>query len=288
MKLAAAVGLLLVTSVATSGLAQATRRGNGQRAPRPGLIQGTELVIVATDEGLEAPDQIDAGLVNMRLFNRSASLYRLVLVKVDRLERLSTIADFLRSNPWNVTWLTPLGGPEASVPGSLSTAIAMVEPGRYVLVGLRDSPGFPRLNIDERFLREISVIKPLTPGPTALPLTEISVSLSEWGIRLNGPLHAGRRALRVHNVGRFEHSVWLVRLLPGHTLQEAVRYAETRRGPAPFEAVGGTAKISEGRSINVTVDLLPGEYALICSLYNPLSRRTHSSHGMAIQITVTN
>jgi hypothetical protein len=208
-------------------------------------------------------------------------------VKIDRIERLGTIAEYLRSDHWNVPWMTPLGGPEATS-GGLSSTIAMVEPGRYILVGLRDSPTLPRLNVDEGWIRELSVIKPLVNGPRVLPPTELAVNLTEWGLRLTGPLHAGRRTLRVTNGGKFEHNFWVLRLLPGHTLQEAMRFADSRRGTPPFEAMGGTSTLGAGRSVNVTLDLLPGEYALICTMFNPLSRKSHADHGMVIQVTVTN
>ena len=49
-----------------------------------------------------------------------------------------------------------------------------------------------------------------------------------------------RRTIRVDNTGQFEHHVWIVRLLPGKTLAEAVKWAEKPVGAPPFEGVGGT------------------------------------------------
>ena len=138
-------------------------------------------------------------------------------------------------------------------------------------------------------IRELSVVKP--PGNQALaqlPSTEISLKLSEWNFTLDGPLFAGRRTIHVENIGKFEHHVAIVRLLAGKSIEQAVSWAENPRGAAPYEPVGGTTGLAPGRSVNISVDLLPGDYALLCTLFNPLSKKTHSSHGMIKPFRVVN
>ncbi|MGQ0647660.1 MAG: hypothetical protein ACT4P7_08805 [Gemmatimonadaceae bacterium] len=259
------------------------------RAPRIGQIPGNEFVVIATDHSFEAPEHVDAGLVNVRLFNRGKELHHLVVIKVDRLDRVSQISEYLRDNDRNVPWMTPLGGPESVGPGGVSSAIMALEPGRYVLVCMVVSPTTRRQHFMDGMIRELSVVKP--PGttvPARLPETEISLKLFEWDFTLGGPLFAGRRTIRVENVGKFEHHVWFVRLLPGTSFEQAVSWAESSMGPTPFEPVGGTTWLEPGRSVNVTVDLIPGDYALICTLANPLSRKPHSAHGMARSLRVVN
>jgi hypothetical protein len=256
--------------------------------PRQGIIQGSEFVIVATDSGLEAPDQVDAGLVNLRLFNRTRGLHHIVLFKVERLDRISAITDLLRSNDWNVPWIKPLGGPERVGPGSVSSAILIVDPGRYVVADLGDGTAAGRQNLSEASVRELSIVRPLGPDRLAtLPPTELTITLTEWSVALNGPLRAGRRTVRIENAGQLEHHLWIVRMMPGHTMQDVLRWTERGNSTMPFEPVGGTTVMDSHRSVNVTLDLLPGEYTLICALFNPLSRRTHAQHGMVKQVTVT-
>jgi hypothetical protein len=275
---------MFVVLTATVALGQPTRRP----VPRRGLIQGNELVVIVTDSGLEAPDQVDAGLVNVRMFNRARGLHNIVVLKVERLDRLGTIAELLRANDWNVPWIKPLGGPERVGPGGMSSAIAILEPGRYVLADVGDAGANGRQGLSETSVRELSVLKPLGPErQVAMPATELTIRLNEWAVSLNGPLRAGRRTVGIENAGRLEHNLWIVRLLPGHTMQEALRWTERANGAMPFEPIGGTTVMARYRSVNVTLDLLPGEYALICGLYNPLSRKTHAQHGMVNQITVT-
>jgi hypothetical protein len=278
------VGILaLLLAVASSVPAEAQRAAT----PRADGLQGNDLVIVATDHAFEAPEQVDAGLVNIRLFNRGKEMHHVLLIRVDRLDRIPLIADYLRKNDWSVPWMHPVGGPESVGPGGVATASLVLEPGRYVLACVVASPATHRLHFMDGMIRELSVVKGPTSSPRAeLPKADVTLQLFEWNFNLSGQLFAGRRTIRVDNIGKFEHHVWIVRLNEGKTTADATRWAEDPKGPPPFEPVGGTTGLGPGRSINVTVDLLPGDYALLCTLFNPLSRKTHSAHGMIKPIRV--
>lgn len=254
-------------------------------APTP--APGAELVIVATDKALEVPEQVDAGLVNVRLFNRSSGPQHISILKVDRLDRVASISEYLRSGDWNVPWINRMGGPESAPPGGVSSVAMVLEPGRYVVAHLPigSRPGGPLLLRD---VEELSVTeRPGAPTKATLPPAVAIIKMSEWSFTLDGPLHAGRRVIRVDNTGLFEHELQIVRLLPGRGIDQAVKWAENPSGLPPFEAAGGTTNLARGRSVNVTVDLLPGDYALLCTTYNPLSKQLHSQHGMIKQIRVT-
>lgn len=253
----------------------------------PAATQGAELVIVATDKSLEVPEQVDAGLVNVRLFNRSSGPQHISILKVDRLDRVASISEYLRSGDWNVPWINRMGGPELAPPGGVTSVAMVLEPGRYVVAQLPigSRPGGPLILRD---VEELSVAD--RPGATTsatLPPAVATIKMAEWSFTLDGPLHAGRRVVRVENTGQFEHQMQIVRLLPGRGIDQAVKWAENPSGPPPFESVGGTTNLARGRSVNVTVDLLPGDYALLCTTYNPLSKQLHSQHGMIKQIRVT-
>ena len=274
-----------LTAQATKAAPTPTQRR--EAVQRAGGIPGTELLIVASDKGFEAPAQVDAGLVNIRLFNRSASQQHFSILKVDRLDRLAQISDYLRGGDWNVPWINRMGGPESTPAGGVSSVSMVLEPGRYVIAQLpiNPAPGGP-LILGE--VEELSVTR--HPGATvtaALPATESVLKMYEWNYQLEGPLNAGRRTIRVDNTGQFEHQVWIVRILPGKGLADAVKWAEKPSGPPPFEGVGGTTNLARGRSVNVTVDLLPGDYALLCVTLNPLSKQLHSQHGMIKALRVT-
>jgi hypothetical protein len=278
--------LVFLTQFPVTSAGQSQRQP-AQRAPRTGGIPGNELVIVATDFQFQAPEQVDAGLVNIRLFNRGKEMHHVLVIKVDRIDRVNQIAQELRDNNWSAPWMHPLGGPESVGPGGVASASMILEPGRYILACIVASPATHRQHFMDGMIRELAVLKPATSVATSLPAAEATVKLFEWNFSLSGPVQAGRRTIRIENIGKFEHHVWFVRLFPGRTVQQAVRWAENPLGPVPFEPVGGTTGLGPGRSVNVTLDLSPGEYALLCTLFNPLSKKSHSAHGMFLPLTVT-
>ena len=256
---------------------------------RQASAAGSELVVVATDYQFDAPDQVDAGLVNIRLFNRGKDLHHVLVIKVDRLDRIAQISDMLRANDWSVPWMHAMGGPEAVSAGGVSSASLVLEPGRYVLACVVASPASHRGHFMDGMIRELSVVKPAAgSGVAQLPTADIKLKLYEWNFTLDGPLNAGRRTIQVENGGEFEHQVWMVRLLAGKSAEQAVRWTQERKGPPPFEPVGGTTGIAPKRAVNITMDLLPGDYALLCGLFNPLSKRAHAAHGMIKPLRVVN
>ncbi|MDP1857849.1 MAG: hypothetical protein Q8K82_04215 [Gemmatimonadaceae bacterium] len=277
-------------STSAIGALPASAQQTAARRPataRPGGIAGSEYVIVVTDQGFDAPEQVDAGLVNVRLFNRSRGSQRVVVLKIDRLDRLSSISDYLKSGDWNVPWINRMGGPESPPSGGVSSVSMVLDAGRYVVAQLPISPGTPGGALILGDVQELSVTRRSGSAVAmALPRTEATVNMFEWGYTVDGPLSAGRRTLRIDNKGQFEHMVAFVRLFRGRTLEQAVKWAERPSGPAPYESVGGTTEIGRGHSVNVTVDLMPGDYALLCTSFNPLSKKLHSEHGMVKQVRV--
>jgi hypothetical protein len=257
-------------------------------APRAAGLQGAEFVIVVTDRQFDAASEVDAGLVNVRLFNRSSGPQHFTILKVDRLDRVSSISEYLRSGDWNVPWINRMGGPESTPPGGVSSVSMVLEPGRYVIAQLPVNP-MPGSAAILGELEELAVSRrPGAPAPVmTLPAADNVLTMYEWNFTFDGPLTAGRRTVRVENKGQFEHQVSIVRLLPGRGFDQAVRWSENPSGPPPFEGVGGTTNVARNQSVNVTVDLMPGDYALLCTTWNPLSRRLHSQHGMVKPFRVT-
>lgn len=256
---------------------------------RPGPIPGAEMVITVTDDGCDAPDQVDAGVVNVRLFNRSMTLRHVEFIRRDRLTPLSEVRQLLATNDRNVPWLRALGGPAPASPGGISSATLVLERGNYVLSCVFAGTPSLRQPFPDGIVKELVVTA--APGPArreVLPAAEIAMRLFEWNFTVDGPLFAGRRSIRVENAGRIEHNVWIVRLLPGRTAEQAAAWVSDPRGAPPFEAVGGTTELEAEQAINITVDFRPGEYVFLCTLFNPLSRRTHVGHGMIKVVRVVN
>lgn len=260
------------------------RRPEGSAVPQS---RGSELVVVATDFRFDAPEQVDAGLVHLRLVNRGRESHHILVMKVNRLARLSEIEEILKSNDWSPPWIQALGGPESVLPGATSSASLVLEPGRYVIACVVASPSSHRRHFMEGMIQELAVVSPGRSWyRTALPAAEVTVRLNEWNYEVSAPILPGRRTIRVVNLGKREHQMAFVRLLPGKTAADAMRWVEMPAGPVPFEVAGGTTGLSPTESVNVEVDFLPGEYLLLCTLYDPLGRKSHLQMGMVKRIVV--
>lgn len=246
-------------------------------------------MVVANDSSFEAREQVDAGLVHIRMTNRGRAMHHVLVMKVNRLARLGELEEMLRTNDWSPPWIESMGGPEAVLPGGTSSVSMVLEPGRYVIACVVASPATHRHAYMKGMIQELAVVSPGRSWTrTPLPRAEVTLRLNEWNYELSGPIFAGRRTIRIDNVGTREHHVAFVRLLPGRTAAEAVRWVESPHGPAPFEVAGGTTGLSPHQSVNVEADFVAGEYLLLCTLYDALGRKSHLDLGMLRRITVTN
>jgi uncharacterized cupredoxin-like copper-binding protein len=106
----------------------------------------------------------------------------------------------------------------------------------------------------------------------------------DFGFDMPRTVKAGRSLWRVEGAGEAVHLMFIVRLLPGKSFEDAKRWAEKHDGPMPTEgwarAVGVHA-LTKGLSNDVELDLAPGEYVVVCPIDG------HYLHGMIQPLTVT-
>jgi hypothetical protein len=124
----------------------------------------------------------------------------------------------------------------------------------------------------------------------------LDVVASEFDFDAPDTVMAGRHRLRLTNRGREMHLLEVARLADGHTAEELAAQLAAR-GPVPAWAtfvggplappggIGPAGKASDG--LAVTVDLVPGRYALICPIPSPGDHRPHMVKGMVRTLVVT-
>ena len=100
----------------------------------------------------------------------------------------------------------------------------------------------------------------------------------------DGELTPGINTLTFRNSGTVDHHVQLVRLEGGKTFDELLPALE-QGIPSWIFPAGGVAPVSPDVEGSVTLDLRPGQYALLCFLEEP-EGRPHFVDGMAAAITV--
>jgi hypothetical protein len=267
---------LLVSSVCAALLLSPSA---SERA-KPGAI----LAVTTTDYAFQVPDTVSAGLVELHLTNRGPGLHHVWLVRLDPEHRaVDMLKGFHEGRP-TPAWAHDLGGPNVPAAGQPSVVLVTLEPGRYGLLCFIPDPDRVR-HLMKGMVKELTVVGPvrgdIPPRPT------VTVKLVDYAFALSAPLRAGHQVIAVRNEGTQSHMLVFLRLEPGKTPADYVRWAEQRDGPPPARTFGGTTGIAPGGLNTIEIDLEPGEYGLMCFGADVADGKPHVAHGMMQQIRVS-
>ena len=130
------------------------------------------------------------------------------------------------------------------------------------------------------------------PADTAAPATDggvasgtVDAALSEWAIDAPTEYASGSITFNATNGGSFPHELVVIagegyESLP---LEEGGKVIEEELPTGAL--IGCTDRISSGTSAELTVDLAPGSYVLVCNLGG--GSNSHAGAGQRLDITVT-
>lgn len=230
----------------------------------------TVVTLTATDYAFQAPDTIAAGFNTFQLVNHGDQLHMAQLIK---LESGKTLDEFLvayneafRTKGPRPTWAKRLGGPGAVEPHGSSNATHYLEPGSYAWICLMDVPdGIP--HVVKAGMSKAFVVQPRSSeaAPQSAPEASIVMQLTEYTFSYNAPLTAGRRMIRVENVGAEAHEVGLVKLAQGKTMHDFETWMQKPQGPPPGNPIGGISSFAPNSHGYFQVDLSSGDYVLCAS-----------------------
>ena len=125
--------------------------------------------------------------------------------------------------------------------------------------------------------------------PVAVAPQEVVVRTRDYAFEAPDTISSGPTTFRLINQGPDFHHVWLVRLDGGKTVGDLVSRLVTEHGPMPEWAVdfgGPNTPGAPGGSTSATVDLKPGNYAMICLIPAP-DGQLHIMKGMFRPLVVT-
>jgi hypothetical protein len=249
--------------------------------------------ITAWDYAFDAPDTAVAGMTEITLVNKGPELHHVQLIRLDDGKKLSDLFAAVGKGHGPPSWAHEAGGPNTPVPGGTSVASVNLEAGRYALLCFIPSPdGKP--HVMKGMAREFVVV-PATGAKAAAQHASkgvaqgsapVTITLTDYDFGLSASLVAGKQQIRVVNVAAQPHEVFLVKLGEGRTPADIVAWVEEPNGPPPGMPFGGTTGIATGGENIVSVDLAPGEYALLCFIPDAKDGKMHVMHGMMKQVTV--
>jgi hypothetical protein len=288
MRLAALAASLVLAACSTKDAASDNASSDSAAAPAA-TAAANEVTITATDYAFDAPAEIPAGLTNLRLVDNGKELHHATLIK---LEEGKTYADLMAGmsamKPGTPPpgWMIPAGGPNAIGPGS-STALTMVlQPGNYAIVCfIPDAKGVPHV---AHGMSKALTVTPNVNANMTEPEADITVTMSDYKFEFSKPLTAGKHTLKLVTAPGQPHEFTFFQLSPGKTAADIPKYVETgMQGPPPAMPLGGVAGVAPGQASFYTVDLKPGDYAIVCFLEDAKDHKPHFVHGMIQQVKVS-
>jgi hypothetical protein len=243
------------------------------------------ITVTASDFHFDAPAETPAGPTTIRLVNNGPSIHHVQLLKLEDGKTPDDFIAALKAGGPEPRWAVPAGGPNPPEVGSSTSTTVMLDAGNYAIVCFVPSAdGVPHLM--KGMVRPLKVTAATGPA-AAEPSADLVVKLVDFDFELSGPLTAGHHVIRVENGGAQPHEIALVQLKPGKQPMDFAEWGEKQQGPAPGALFGGVSGIMPGAHAFATVDLPPGDYALLCFVPDMKDGKPHFVHGMAKKITVS-
>lgn len=264
-----------------------------------------EIALRGQDFAFNLPDTIAGGLVRFRFANEGQEDHHAQFIRLNDgvsreqfdsvfqavLEAVPTEGEVAFMRLFEVA--TVAGGPSVTGPGGAMAFTTELEPGEYVLVCFLPSPdGVPHLAKGMRRWLTVTAAPDEAPEP---PVAVGRVDMADFAFVDMPALGSGEVVIEVTNSGQEPHEMVVLRL-EGASLDEVLPMLAgpppseggPPPGPPPFRFMGGVQAIMPGARAWATLDLPPGDYALVCFIPSPANAgQPHVALGMARPFTIS-
>jgi hypothetical protein len=234
----------------------------------------TQLSIDVTDQGIEAPQSVEAGLVEITLMNSGTGGHEAQLIRLEGGHTAEQALKVVTGESGRIPdWLVGGGGVGSTKPGNTGTATQVLEPGSYAILDTEaDKPASAALEVTGE------------AGEAELPEAEATVTASEYTFESSG-LKAGKNTILFENTGQELHHLIANPVKPDTTPAQIIKFFQTEEKSAnPFrggeEASVGTSVIDTGVSQVVELELKAGSYAFQCFIPDRAGGPPHAFKGM--------
>jgi hypothetical protein len=271
-----------------AGLAMATGTMHRPTVPTPPKAMSAPaanrtLTVTANDyafTGMTA--RVSAGWVTIRMVNAGKELHMFASASVPRGMTVSgTLDSILKEHaPKDFTeW----GGPNAVAPGDTSTITLFLTAGSYV-VGCFVTSQDGKTHFMKGMMGSFEVVAARDTG--VAPVSDRNILLATYHIAMDGgTLSKGAHVFMVRNTVEQPHDMVILKVLPGHTVAQALKWFGNPPVGAPAaEPIGGTTALHLNERAYVNARFTPGTYVLVCWMQT--DNKTHFQLGMQKVITV--
>jgi hypothetical protein len=255
-------------------------------SPEAAAAAPATVTMTAKDYSFDAPAQIPAGSVTLQLKNEGKEVHQAQLVRLEGGKTAKDLMAAMKQHGPPPDWMKFVGGPNAAAPGHQVSATSVLEPGNYAWLCFIPSPDGV-MHAAKGMVRPFEVTAAPAGAATALPETDVTVTLVDYDFQFSKPLSAGKHRIMIENAGPQAHEIVMVKLAPGKTIKDFATWAESMKGPPPAEPVGGVGVLEQGMRATFSADLAAGDYGLICFVPDVKDGKMHLVHGMMKNIKVS-
>lgn len=256
----------------------------GCASPKPSASTPQQMRVDARNFAFEAPDTVSSGPTTIWVVNNGPSFHHAWLVRLEGGRAMADLqAHFAAGAKDFPDWATHVGGPNAPNPGDSTEATVDLAAGSYALFCVIPDKGVPHFAMG--MMRSVTVV-PAAKAPVGMPPADLKLTLDDYSFTEDRPITAGRHVIAVENVAEQPHELVIVRLNEGRSGQDVLQWLEHESGPPPGSLMGGVSGLSQGRSNQITLDLTPGKYFLICFVPDRADGKPHFMHGMVREFEV--
>lgn len=244
-----------------------------------------EVTIMAHDYSFEAPAEIAAGLVRVKLMAHGNEPHHVQFARLnDGVTFEQFTAALQEGEAAAMALITFPGGVAPIDPESNASAVLDLTPGAYVLLCFIPSPdGVPHLA--KGMIAPVTVVES-TAQPAPEPVVDATVKLVDFSFVLPTDIKAGKQIWKVVNEGSQAHEINLMKLAEGKTLDDVAAWMAKPEGAPPFYNVGGYNGVDAQKAGWMDLDLTPGQYVAICHIPDPASGKPHDALGMVLPFMV--
>lgn len=263
-----------------------TQASSATTAGAPGGAPAV-VTVTANDFSFDAPGQVPAGAVTMRLVNKGKELHHAQMIRIEDGKTMEDIARALKNPGPPPSWVKFVGGPNAIAPGKETYATSVLTPGLYAYLCFMPSAD-KVIHASKGMVLPFEVMPASAASAADLPASDATITLLDYDFQLSQPLTPGKRTILVKNAGPQPHELALLKLAPGKSVADFAAWdAGGMKGPPPAEPIGGVVALDKGGHATFTADLTPGEYGLMCFVPDSKDGKPHLAHGMMKTIKVS-
>ncbi len=261
--------------------------GDSEPAQQVGALSAPPVVdFEATDFAFSGPDTIAPGITTLRLTNAGQAFHHLTVVKLAEGHDLAEFTAAMSEGSGSPEWSSFLGGPNPAAAGQTIDATLDLTPGNYAVICV--IPAGDKMHFEMGMIGGFVVAGESPEVDYQAP--SLTMTLNDYGFEWSEPPTAGSHRLRVVNSGPQAHEVVILKLNEGATQEDVLEWMHALEqgtaGPPPFSLNGGVATMDPGVSNDITLNLEPGSYALMCFVPDSGDGNPHFLHGMMDVITI--